>query len=257
MPDLAPPPAAAALVAVPVSTPLRLLPLESPGVVTFRKWGIAFDQPVVSLKAARLTAEAPGHRVLGPKRNRLPAGTRLFGVLRGEAWTYCSFAQISVCFEDEDQDGRFDRVWDPFPSHGRLPLFTANFTRSTVLTEPVPYKALDGVDGPRLAYRFHLGSGRAATGEPTIDSMSLFQGEDARGKAFIVGPIRFTGPQPVDAAGRRRLEHRGAVVDVQVRDGVVSADVRRTFTPQVFNLVLDQQSANSQLLDLPELDVPR
>jgi hypothetical protein len=42
-----------------------------------------------------------------------------------------------------------------------------------------------------------------------------------------------------------------------VRDGVVSADVRRTFTPQVFNLVLDQQSANSQLLDLPELDVPR
>lgn len=139
--------------------------------------------PATSVRAARLTAEAPttsGYK----KVKSFPAGTAMFGAHAPGGWVYCAVAASTArwwagdefaCYEDADEDGRFESVrlsGEPFM---RVPLFVFQLGAAKALPTPVPYERVPYAEGPRIDYAlsFKVDRPRGKRGEPPPAATSI------------------------------------------------------------------------------------
>lgn len=117
-------------------------------------------QPVTSVRAAKLLAEAPttsGYK----KVKAFPAGTALFGAYAPDGWAYCAVAASTArwwagdefaCYQDGDDDGRFDHVRLSGAPFMGVPLFVFELGAPKPLPTPVPYQRTAYGEGPRIDY---------------------------------------------------------------------------------------------------------
>jgi hypothetical protein len=152
-----------------------------PGELVAPKGAVLLSQPMRSVRAARLEEESPTSLGLlfGPSRAKtLAAGVRLFGVELPDGWGYCAVVQgrtwffenadETVCFQDRDGDGRFDRVRRSGRPFDGIPLMVFQPGPPAELDRPVRYSLTPYRDGPAIdfaiSWRKTRPSPRAAEG---------------------------------------------------------------------------------------------
>jgi hypothetical protein len=225
----------AALVALPASVGAQTVQVDStPFIVhaspatqtvrTARPGEPLLVQSVTSLRSARLTAEAPttsGYK----KVKSFPAGTLLFGAYAPEGWVYCAVAESTArwwagdefaCYEDVDDDGRFDRVrlsGEPFMG---VPLFVFQLGEPKTLPAPAPFEPIPAAEGPRVEYVLKADVRRPRTrrDEPKrpAEAVALTAAIGLPGRH---APIGATGARAVlDGGQTATLDHEGGRIRI-------------------------------------------
>jgi hypothetical protein len=115
-------------------------------------------QPVTSTRAARFDEDAPSTLGMGQVKV-FPAGTMMFGVQVPDGWIYCAvstkerrfwFADEFACYQDTDNDGRFDFVRPSGQPFNNVPLFVLQPGPPKPLPAPVRYSLIPHQEGPRV-----------------------------------------------------------------------------------------------------------
>ena len=140
------------------STPLVIHAVQPPqGERIARKGEPLLVQPMTSLRNVRLKAPAPTMMAMSTTRE-YPAGAELYGIQAPDGWIFCAAARTwltdpqTICYQDMDGDGAFDRVRDSGVPFGNVPLLAYAFGPHKVLPQPVPYEELAYGQGPSIGY---------------------------------------------------------------------------------------------------------
>jgi hypothetical protein len=117
-------------------------------------------QQITSTRAAKLDEEAPTTLGLAQVKT-FAAGTPMFGVQVPDGWIYCAvsqsgagwlFSDAFACYQDTNDDGKFDVVRPSgFPFDG-VPLFVFQPGPPKPLPKPIAYSTLPYRDGPRVDF---------------------------------------------------------------------------------------------------------
>ena len=135
------------------STTFVVLPAEAPaGELTASAKGPLLRQKIASTRAAQLDEAAPTTSGFAVDKT-FPAGAKLFGVKVPDGWIYCAVAKKLFggqfdCYQDIDDDGRFDVARPSGLPFNDVPLFVFAPGPATRLPAPVRYSALNYRDGP-------------------------------------------------------------------------------------------------------------
>lgn len=117
-------------------------------------------QSARSIRAARLTSDTPSLSGFG-KVKTFPAGSAMFGVHTLTGWAYCAIAETTaawwsgdefVCYEDADDDGRFESAMHSGAPFLGVPLFVFQLGPRQALPAPAPYTIVPMDDGPAVDY---------------------------------------------------------------------------------------------------------
>ncbi|MBX7249480.1 MAG: hypothetical protein K1X35_10615 [Caulobacteraceae bacterium] len=156
------------------SSPLAIHAIAAPeGEQVARKDEPLLVQPMTSIRNVRLLAAAPTMMAMSQNRE-YPAGTELYGIQAPDGWIYCAAARTwlldptTICYQDMDNDGAFDRVRDSGMPFGNVPLLAYAFGPHKLLNQPVRYEELPFGQGPSASYvvRWAPVRDRAPYGEP-------------------------------------------------------------------------------------------
>jgi len=159
-----------------------------------------------TMRAARLDldTETPSGFALA---KMLPAGTKMFGIHTTSGWAYCAVAESNarwwtvdqfVCFEDTDQDGRFESAMRSGAPFMRVPLFVFETGNRIALQTPAPYSLIDVSDGPAMDMTIYAIQSKRDYRDGNIYLRAGFRPDDATGHIPIRG-----------LAARARLNHDG------------------------------------------------
>ena len=212
-----------------LSTPFFVHPvIPDPRPRQTSERGILLTQPVSSVRAARLDAEAPAEAMGRPRPKPFPAGTPMFGAFAGQQWSYCAVVESNwgrpdkfSCYIDSDEDGRFDAVMDSGPPFNGVALFVFNTGQPRTLPEPVPYSRIDAAAGPRtryaIGYRIHRPRAPDRNAQiPAATHISPIFGFLTADGALV--PLsEQAAAVPLRDGQRARLEIKGALIEI---DGV-------------------------------------
>lgn len=158
------------------SSPLVIHDVVAPeGEQIARKDEPLLVQPMTSLRSVRISAPAPTLLSLSSTKE-YPAGTALYGLQAPDGWIYCAAAAgnwlieaQTICYQDMDQDGAFDRVRNSGVPFGGVPLLAYAFGEHKLLDRPVPYTAIPQAEGPAISYvvRWNPVREKLVWGKPT------------------------------------------------------------------------------------------
>ncbi len=135
------------------STTFVVLPTEAPaGESTAPGRAPLLRQKIASTRAAQLDEAAPTTSGFAAEKT-FPAGARLFGVQVPDGWIYCAVAKsiladMFACYQDVDDDGRFDVARPSGLPFKGVPLFVFEPGPAKRLPAPVRYSVLNYRDGP-------------------------------------------------------------------------------------------------------------
>jgi len=217
--------AASATIVSRLSTPFFVHPVVSdPRPRQTSERGLLLIQPVSSVRAARLDAEAPAEAMGRPRPKPFPAGTTMFGAFAGQQWSYCAVVESNwgrpekfSCYIDADDDGRFDAVMDSGPPFNGVALFVFNTGQPLTLPESVPYSRIDAMEGPRtryaIGYRIHRPRAPNRDAPVPATHISPVFGFLTPDGALV--PLSEQGAAvPLTDGQRGRLEIKGAVIEI-------------------------------------------
>ena len=198
-------------------------------------------QHATSIRAARLEADTPslaGFR----KTKTFPAGSSMFGIYAGSGWAYCAVAETSaawwsgdefVCYEDADQDGRFETAMHSGSPFLGVPLFVFELGRKQTLPEPAPYVIAPADAGPAVDYVVTAQVQRPRLTDPAATPVVIvtLKGGFRQSVNSIPTAIGgWTAGAPLKTDGPTRISLMGAEIDIlgvdddnTVRYRVVSA----------------------------------
>jgi hypothetical protein len=207
------------------SSPLAIHAVAAPhGEQVARKGEPLLAQPMTSIRNVRLLGPAPSMMVMSQTRE-YPVGTELYGVQAPDGWIYCAAARTwlldptTICYQDMDNDGAFDRVRDSGMPFGNVPLLAYAFGEHKLLSQPVRYEELPFGQGPSVKYvvRWSPVQDRVPFGQPEPPVRAIAWG----GGVMVGDRIESLGDGPtVDLftiAGPRKtlppIEVMGAVIE--------------------------------------------
>lgn len=179
-------------------------------------------QPMRSVRAARLDEESPTSLgiLFGPGRAKtMAAGTPLFAVELPDGWGYCAVvpgrtwffenADETVCFQDNDNDGRFERVRRSGHPFGGIPLMVFQPGPPAALERPVKYSLAPYRDGPAVDFAIQWRKTKPSAAAPAGSVGIAFGARLIAGKTSMDLEGKETADLPpdkpveVDVAGAR------------------------------------------------------